>query len=184
MPLPFVTEDGKDFYVNGNEGLQRFYVQGDGDNFTINLYKNSAETNRVDKTSYLTSAGALSGTLRSECSIIRPAIVIHQETLPDFNYVHMPAFNRYYFVTGITSVAYGLWRIDMNCDVLMSYKNAIRNLTAIIARQENDYNDYLVDTEIPTEKGSYVSYQDIPNSVLNTQGDANTHGFVLTVVGA
>lgn len=152
--------------------------------FTITLYQNTAENNRVDKTNYLTSVGSINGTLRSECSILRPSIIIAQDTLPMFNYVYIAVFGRYYFVTGITSVNFGLWRIELNTDVLMSYKEGVKALTAIIARQENDYNDNLIDTEIPTEKEPTVTYQEIPNSVLTTQDDSDTHSFVITVVGA
>ena len=152
--------------------------------FEIDLYKNSAEIRRVDKTNYLTSVGSLFGALRTECSIISPSIIIEQEQLPVFNYVHISAFNRYYFVTGITSVAYKMWRIELNCDVLMTYQSGIGLLTGIIGRQENDYNDNLVDSEIPTEKEQSVSYQEISNNTLSTQLEGGAHSFVLTVVGA
>lgn len=151
--------------------------------FTITLYQNTAENNRVDKTNYLTSVGSINGVLRSECSIIRPSIIIAQDTLPTFNYVYIAVFGRYYFVTGITSVNFGLWRIELNTDVLMTYQTGVKALTAIIARQENDYNDNLIDTEIPTEKEPTIIYQEIPNTVLNTQEDSDKHSFVITVVG-
>lgn len=131
--------------------------------FDINLYQNSAEQNRVDKTSYLTSVGTLSGVLRDECSIITPSIIIAQNTLPVFNYVYIPVFNRYYFVTGITSVKCGLWRIEMTCDVLMSYRTGIKALNAVIARQENDYNDYLNDNEVIIQNDPIVEYVEIPS---------------------
>lgn len=151
--------------------------------FTITLYQNTAENNRVDKTNYLTSVGSINGTLRAECSIFRPSIIIAQDTLPTFNYVYIAVFGRYYFVTGITSVNFGLWRIELNTDVLMTYQTGVKSLTAIIARQENDYNDDLIDTEVPTEKEPTVTYQIISNNVLNTQETADNHSFVLTVVG-
>lgn len=153
-------------------------------NFTINLYQNSAESNRVDKTNNLMPVGSISGTLRSECSIIRPSIIIERDTLPTFNYVYIDAFGRYYFVTGITSVSYRMWRIELNCDVLMTYKDGISAVTAIIARQENDYNDDLVDSEIPTEKEPTITIREITNSVLSNQLGNNTHSMVLTVIGA
>lgn len=152
--------------------------------FEMYLYQNTAENKRVDKTDYLTLVGSLFGALRTECSIIRPSIIIEQETLPTFNYVYIGAFSRYYFVTGITSVAYRMWRIELNTDVLMTYKNGITLLTAIIARQENDYNDNLIDAEVPTEKQQTITYEEIPNTVLNTQEESDNHCFVVTVVGA
>ena len=151
--------------------------------FYIELYQNSAEVNRVDKTLHIVNVGSLSGALRDECSIIRPSIIIAQDSLPTFNYVYIPIFSRYYFVTGITSVNFGLWRIELNTDVLMTYQTGVKALTAIIARQENDYNDNLIDTEIPTEKEPTITYQEIPNTVLNTQEGSDKHSFVVTVVG-
>lgn len=150
---------------------------------TINLYQNSAENGRVDKTNYLNNIGALRGTLRSECSIIRPSIIIAQDTLPTFNYVYIAAFGRYYFVTGITSVNFGLWRIELNTDVLMTYKDGIALLTAIIARQENDYNDNLIDAEIPLEKQQVITVEEIPNTVLSNQLSSTAQSMVLTVIG-
>ena len=152
--------------------------------FTIMLYQNMAENNRVDKTNYLTSVGSLFGALRTECSIIKPSIIIAQESLPTFNYVYIPIFSRYYFVTGITSVNFGLWRIELSTDFLMTYKDGVKALTAIIARQENDYNDNLIDAEVPTEKQQTITYEEIPNTVLNTQEESDNHCFVVTVVGA
>lgn len=151
--------------------------------FYIELYQNSAEINRVDKTLHIVNVGSLSGALRDECSIIRPSIIIAQDSLPTFNYVYIPIFSRYYFVTGITSINFGLWRIELNTDVLMTYQTGVKALTAIIARQENDYNDNLIDTEIPTEKEPTITYQEIPNTVLNTQEGSDKHSFVVTVVG-
>ena len=168
-----VTSDNDIFNVLVPEGT-----------ITINLYQNSAEITRVDKTGYLNNIGMLRGTLRSECSIIRPSIIIEQQNLPVFNYVYIQAFNRYYFVTGITSGAYRMWRIDLSTDVLMTYKDGIALLTAIIARQENDYNDNLIDAEVPTEKQQTITYEEIPNTVLNTQEESDNHCFVVTVVGA
>lgn len=164
--------------------VYQLYVPPEG-SFDIDLYNNSGEATRIDKTNYLTSVGKITGVLREQCSILRPSIKIYSTTLPIFNYVRINSFNnRYYFVTGITSIAKNLWQIDMNCDVLMTYKTGIKALTAIIGRQENDYNDNLVDGEIPTEKEQSVSYQEISNNTLSTQLEGGAHSFVLTVVGA
>lgn len=156
--------------------------------FNINLYKSSAETHRVDKTNYLESVGVLSGALRAECSVTRPSIVVQMDTLPVFNYAYIPAFNRYYFVeNGPVSVGKNLWRINFNCDVLMSYKEGIDSLTAIIARQENDYNEKLVDDMVPVTKNKLVTWSVIASDVFNTQAasgisDPKPHNFVLTAI--
>ncbi len=152
--------------------------------FPIQLYQSTAENNRVDKSSYLVSVGTLNGALRSECSIISPSIVIEQTTLPVFNYVYIEAFHRYYFVTGITSVNYKLWRINLSCDVLMSYKAGILNLDCLVARQENTYNQWINDPLYPLTNRYETYIKRLGNGgVLDTQ-TSDKHNFVLTVVGA
>lgn len=151
--------------------------------FDINLYQSSAEVNRVDKTDFLTGVGTLSGVLREECSIIAPSITFKQTTVPVFNYVYIAAFGRYYYVTGITSVSKDIWRMSLSCDVLMTWKNDIRALTAIIARQENSFNPLLLDSELPAQANQNITVTEFPAGGFNTAA-AIAYPFVLTVVGA
>lgn len=151
--------------------------------FDINLYQSSAEVNRVDKTDYLTGVGTLSGVLREECSIIAPSITFKQTTVPTFNYVYIAAFGRYYYVTGITSVSKDIWRMSLSCDVLMTWKDDIRALTAIIARQENSFNPLLLDSELPAQANQNITVTEFPAGGFSTDS-AITYPFILTVVGA
>lgn len=154
---------------------------------TVSLYNSSAESNVVDKTSYITSAGSLSGTFRSEVSVTNPSIAFYFNSVPTFNYVYIQKFSRYYYVTAITNISNNLWRADLKCDVLMSFKNEILNLYCVISRQEEKYNDNLIDDKLFQENGETVTYVPIPNSIINVQGDAATtataHNYLLTVVG-
>ena len=154
---------------------------------TVSLYNSSAESNVVDKTSYITSAGSLNGTFRGEVSMTTPSINFYSNATPSFNYVYIPKFSRYYYVTAITNISNTLWRIDLKCDVLMSFKNDILNLYCVIARQENAYNDNLIDDKLLQENGETVTYVPIPNNIINVQGDAlataTAHNYLLTVVG-
>lgn len=148
--------------------------------FDINLYKSTAEPNRVDKTDYLTSYGTLSGALRNECSIVRPSITFKYEGVPLFNYVYIAKFKRYYFVTAMTSVSKDLWRMDLNCDVLYSFKDEIGALWAIIARQEHDYSLMLNDPEILATNERTFTVVEGGTPINLTQA---TISYVLTVVG-
>ena len=152
--------------------------------FNINTYHNTAEPNRVDKSSFLEAVSTLSGALRAPCSLINPSILIQQTTVPQFNYVHIPSFGRYYFVTNITAVNQKLWQIDLKCDVLMTYKSGIHTLSAIIGRQENDYNADLNDTDLPIEKGVDVNIEEFSTTPFDTTTDTAVHNYVLVVVGA
>lgn len=151
--------------------------------FNIELYQNSAEVNRVDKGQHLAPVGSLIGALREECSMLTPSIVYQSESVPTFNYVYIPIFNRYYFVTSLSSVSKNIWRMELNCDVLMTYKNEILLLQGVVGRQEIDFNPLLVDNELPTQNNPIVEVIDIPSDAFNTQSDAG-HNFLLTVIGA
>ena len=122
--------------------------------FTINFYKNSSPVNKVDKT--LTAIFSGEGILRTGASVLDPVIVIETSTpanlITSSNYAYIAEFGRYYYITGITSDANGLWVVGMHVDVLMSYKSQIRSQNAIVARQEYEYNMYLDD-------GWFLAYQ-------------------------
>lgn len=157
-----------------------------GTTFDINLYQNHAEANRVNKEQLLVGVGTLSGALREECSMITPSITYQSSEVPTFNYVYIPVFNRYYFVTSLTSVSKNMWRMELKCDVLMSYKDKILALHGLIGRQENDFNDFLIDDKIITEKDSIV---EVLNPISSDPGPFDTRkGFgdyiyALTVIG-
>lgn len=119
--------------------------------FLITLYKNTAENNRIDKTEYLTKVIDLQGYFRQETNIINPSIIIEYAGDINFNYVYISTFNRYYFVNSITSVRTNLWRLEMSCDVLMTYKETILNYSCYVSRNENEYNEDIEDTYLPLE---------------------------------
>lgn len=149
--------------------------------FDINLYKNSAEPNKVDKTAELSTVGTISGVLRQECSLINPEIIIQYDKPPDFNYCYIANFGRYYYVENIVSMRQNLWRVRLRCDVLMTYKTQILNLTARIARQQYTYSYRQIDSEIPFTNDPEITVQDIPNN-LNL-GKPHYENILLTVVG-
>lgn len=149
--------------------------------FDIKLYKNSAEPNKVDKTADLSTVGTISGVLRQECSLINPEIIIQYDKPPDFNYCYIANFGRYYYVENIVSMRQNLWRVRLRCDVLMTYKTQILNLTARIARQQYTYSYRQIDSEIPFTNDPEITVQDIPNSV--NLGKPHYENILLTVVG-
>ena len=121
----------------------------------IYLYNMVDELNVINKT--LSSQLELDCTLRDSCNLLDPSIYIKKtnadggSAIPTYNYAYIPEFNRYYFITDITSVNNLLWRIDMHVDVLMSYKDSIYNTKAIVERMYNFENaDFQVDDKLVT----------------------------------
>lgn len=96
----------------------------------IILYVCSSERQAINKN--IGSAVTLSGALRGESSIINPSFLIEYTNPSSFNYCYISEFGRYYFITNITSVRTGIWRIDCAVDVLMSFKNQILSLNVIV----------------------------------------------------
>ena len=126
--------------------------------FAINLYQNSSENNRIDKTEYLTSVGEIEGYLRQETNIINPTIVIEYNKVIDFNYIYISTFNRYYFVNSVSSVRTNLWRIELSVDVLMTYKDTILNYECFVSRNENTYDAYIEDKYLPLKYEKEIEY--------------------------
>lgn len=128
--------------------------------FTLYLYNNRTENNRIDKRNYLTSLINVSGVLRDECSIIKPVIEIDvdDDTIFSANYVYIPKFKRYYYINNIESVVNGIWRIYLLCDVLMSHREYIIKQNALISRQEFEYNLNLIDGNLVSENQFEYEY--------------------------
>lgn len=145
----------------------------------LDLYQSTAESNRLDKTKYLTSVGTLNGAFREETNVLNPSITIEYVGVPDFNYVYIPSLNRYYFVTNVTSIRYNVWQIDMSVDVLMTYKDAIIRCPAFIDRNENTYNDNIIDTRRVIEQGYDVEETTLTNELFDT-ANLTSDSFVLT----
>lgn len=140
----------------------------------INLYNSSSPSNYVNK--HITQVASLEGTLREPTSIIDPVIVIERDTPMGFNYVHIPVFNRYYFVTGISSETNNLVAISMHVDVLMTYKEQILQMEAVIKRQENSYNLYLDD-------GIFKAYQNPKHKLLSFPNGFTDFSYILALAG-
>ena len=149
--------------------------------FNIVFSTNSSPVNRIDKE--LATVVTTTGTLRDGTSILNPEIEIENALTPAIvaaiNYAYIDVFNRYYFVTDIKTDVNGLWVISMHVDVLMTYKDEIREQNAVVARQEETYNMYLDD-------GWFMSYQNpyIQTKVFSNPTPFETQEFVLVIAGS
>lgn len=110
---------------------------------TVSLYVNYSEPNRLSKN--ISAIGSFSGNLKGECSVINPTILIEAGNISGANYMYIGSFGRYYYITDIVSVRDGLWMVSGHVDVLTTYASSIRACSALVSRQESDYNLYLTD---------------------------------------
>ena len=143
----------------------------------ITLYNNTSEVNKVSKS--LATVKTLTGTLRDESSLITPVfrVELSASELTNINYMYIKEFQRYYFITDITVVRNGLVELKGRIDVLQTYKDDIKGNTAIIERQENEYNMYLNDSEFMTYNYNQLNTKLFPN------GFGSSTYYYLTVAG-
>lgn len=141
----------------------------------IKLYISSDETNKINKT--ITNEIVLTGTIKDETSVINPIILIEADNLTQYNYCYIPLFKRYYFIKDITVVRNNLFRLFLDIDVLMSYKDEILNLDCIVNKQENNSTPYINDNSRIYENRNFTSiinyrngFDDDGNFILMTAG--------------
>lgn len=115
---------------------------------TVDFYTFTKKTN---STRQPTGTAALSAScyLKDVTSIIAPVIELKKGDSPiGYNYAHISAFNRYYFIDDITWNA-GVWEVSMHCDVLATYKSTIGSHSCYILRAANSYNGDIIDALYP-----------------------------------
>jgi hypothetical protein len=123
----------------------------------ITLYVNKDDNRKLNK--ILTSDYTISNvSVYSECSIVKPILKLRFFTeITNYNYVYIPDFNRYYFISDIVLSKGETAFLYLKCDVLMSNRNDILNTRQTIIRYNDITNDYVrntvvTDTLLPVTK--------------------------------
>lgn len=144
--------------------------------FSIQLMNNQEELNKINKNP--SSVMTLTGELREESSIIDPVIIVEYDgTLTNVNYMYIPEFHRYYFITQINSVRTKLWRVCGHCDVLKTYAQGILGCDCVVARNQNNFNLYLNDAYFKVYSNPRVQ-------ILNFPQKFSGESYVLVMKGA
>ena len=89
---------------------------------TLELYKVTNQPNELTKT--LNNAVIVNGSFRSEIDSMDVIVEIESNTY-EFNYVYIPSLNKYYFLQNLVHVNAKIIRMQLHCDVLMTYKTDI-----------------------------------------------------------
>ena len=142
----------------------------------VKLYKNVSEKNVLDKN--ISELAVLTGTLRNECSIINPIILIEDTTGFDLkytNYAYIEEFGRFYYINNIVCKN-GLFELQMHVDVLKTHANGIRANEAVIARQQSMYNLYLQDGVFKTYAYPHIQIKQFPTGFTD-------FNFIFSVAG-
>ena len=120
----------------------------------IILYENTSPKKKVVKK--LTRAKELEGNLMNECSIVSPTVLVEIDNASQYNYMYIPVFHRYYFITNSTVVQNKIWRIEAHTDVLMSSKEDLLKNKCVVEKVENGGSNYVDDGSWTVRADSFV----------------------------
>ena len=140
------------------------------------LYKNSSENNVIGKS--LAQIKSVECNLKNDVSVINPTLVLaYTENILGSNYCFIPKFNRYYFIDEIIPITADRSIIKCKVDVLESFKNDIKSLTAIIDKQETISDKFIDDGSWIVENKDFLQSYNFSNG-FNDSGE-----FILITAG-
>ena len=107
-------------------------------------YTNTSDTRKLEKA--LTQRQSFTVSLKNDTDIMRPVVELAGMTLPpNANYAYIQALGRYYYIESTTIMPGKITSIQLRCDVLMSFKDTIKNSYVIASRSTSRANKSLVD---------------------------------------
>lgn len=140
------------------------------------LYKNSSENNVIGKS--LVQIKSVECNLKNDVSVINPTLVLlYADSIFESNYCFIPKFNRYYFIDEIIPITGDRSIIKCRVDVLESFKNDIKSLTAIINKQETIADKFIDDGSWIVENKDFLQSYNFSNG-FNDSGE-----FILITAG-
>lgn len=119
---------------------------------------------------------AVQGVLKEPCSIANPRIRIERlanDASPSsYTYAYISTFGRYYFIRDWIWTD-GLWEVDMEVDVLASFKTQIGNQSEYILRHDSttDFNEHITDTMYPATNDFTISEYSMQSAFVNAIGN-------------
>lgn len=149
----------------------------------ISGYYSSADPRKLDKSGNLqTIFSGIEAKLKDDCDLMNPTFVLY--TNNDYvrvNYLYCSTWDKYYFVNDISFGAGRAMELNCSVDVLMTYKETIKNLNVNVCRQEILKNKNLVDNEYII--GVQMNAENHLFSLDPFNGNADNVCFMLTVLG-
>ena len=133
----------------------------------IHLYTTGSERHSIHKV--LNNEIEMVGSLRDSSKVVKPTILVELENPSQYNYMYIPDFGRYYFITEIESVRTNLWNITGTVDVLMSFQTQILNLDVIVSdltKGENPDSTYMTGEQWKTMVKTRTDVINFPSGLL------------------
>ena len=147
--------------------------------YSVQLYKNSSDTNRLNKS--ISLQATVDCNFKAPIDVENPTIYISATDAYDgVNYVYINEFNRYYYAKCVGGTSQTL-TFECISDPLMSFKSGILSSPAVIARNPWHWDKYLPDPKIPIESRTVKSTFKFPNS---TFFNGNQNCYILSTIGS
>lgn len=138
----------------------------------VELYNTTDNPNVVNKT--ITKVRELNITFRQAVNEKTPVIIMHNDNIKGCNYIHIPDFNRYYFIANVDNYNNVLSRVTLATDLLMTYQDILlNNEVKITATEKPSY----LSTNLPTSTKHTV------RKSLSTVTLPAKNSIILTTVG-
>lgn len=134
---------------------------------TIGLYQNKSDEIVLNKK--LETVATYEGYLKNATSVQNPSILIEGVfnigNNINANYMYLPDYRRYYYITEIKQIRANLVEISGRVDVLMSFKDEILKCSGIVKKQQNSnaYNLYLDDGSLKTYQNKRIITKEFPS---------------------
>lgn len=145
------------------------------------FYNNSSD-NRVVHKSLSVIASNVSIDANGQIDVTNPVIKLNMnENILLSNYMYIPKWNRYYYITEMRVLNGNQIEITGHCDVLMSFWNNFKNSLCVAQRSSSNYDEY-IDDDLVIIKDKYR----IETRKLNgtfTPSAAGSNHYVLTIGG-
>lgn len=96
-------------------------------------------------------------------SIISPSLKVSSGLIgQNVNYLYIEELERYYYINDWI-MDNGFIRLECEVDVLMSFKDEIKNRSVIVNRQESKYNLYLDDSKYKVQNRTAILTKEFPS---------------------
>lgn len=154
-------------------------------NMEIAFYYNNSDSKVVNK-SLSNNLGYSNANLKAPCDILAPVIIVkYNNAIFSRNYAYIPAFKRYYYVIGKQVLKGTRLELQLQVDVLMSWKDDILNSSQLVVRSESvGKPTYVVDSNYPIRQAGYNDVIKFSAGIFNSGQLNNTSfNYVINVAG-
>lgn len=120
--------------------------------------------------------------IHQNCSVQSPVFLLPPDYATGYNYAYVQKWNRYYFISKGSIFNGKQAHVPGVCDVLTSFADEIKTLSAFVTRTENNKNSYLPDGNYHAQANRQcetITFNKTPFSV----NYATDKVYLLTVMG-